>query len=1242
MKFKILVLSLFFIPHNNFAQNIIRNTSPKDLSRVTCNNWLFTQNPGESIKVGDLDISGNQVTVEAMINRTQPYFGGYSFGGDVVSKHSDPSSANYLLRSNSAEITTSNGFFKTPAICEINLNKTYHVAFTYDGAILKFYRNGFLMSQTPATGSLFQNDFVTTIGDWAIYSAPVGSSFKGYINEVRIWNVVRTQTQLQTFMNNSLPTPTSQVGLKGYYSFDNLLNKQGNTTFNGTINGAATINNTNPNCNFVADSCFVPENIVNDYTAVEGFDICKNMLTVEDGSSYKVGDTVLLIQMKGSTIDSTNTVNFGDIINYNNAGNYEFNYILQKTGNQIYLKNKLLKSYNIPTGKVQLIRVPYYQNLNVSTKLTCLPWDGKKGGVLAVNVAQNLNMQANIDVSGRGFLGGKAVNTQQPPNCGQSQYFYPLVSNNLGARKGEGISLISDEKLNGKGKLANGGGGGNAQNAGGGGGSNGGAGGFGGYQSENCGTGLDNRGIGAVSLNYSNVLNKIFMGGGGGAGHNNKTGGFTSNGGNGGGIIIINANSINSNSYRILSNGSNALPCATAGIACSEGMGGGGAGGTILLNINTYNNFLITEQSGGNGANMIDGGNGKSGPGGGGGGGTLWISNNVIPPNVFSVLNVGQRGVCTSLGNDAWGATNGNAGNVLFNLTLPFTTTLFKPNIDSVRINYAVSNCNTFNFQGFGYTNTSAVTNYQWSFGDGATATGQNTSHTFMSSGNYNVKLLVNDVNGCRDSFLVPVTVAVVTADAGRDTAFCSNNAVVHILKGNSNATNYSWSPAALLNNSATQNPTATINATTKFYVTASNSNGCTAVDSVTITVNPLPQINTIANNSVCENDSIQLTTTGTATSYQWLPAAAVNNAAIQNPWFTGTTSTQIIVTGSDAFCKASDTVFITVNPKPLIKSIADTTLCGPQNIVLQTSGAQIYSWSPANNLSNPNIASPIFTGTAFQQYNLIVTGQDALGCKAKDTVNISVAAKPNFAKPDSFETCKNIPVQLNANNNANYLYSWSPNSSLSNGSIVNPIATPVSSTIYTVKITENICFSDTLIQVKVTVNELPIVRASKSNDIDCTQAEAQLTASGAVNYVWTPATNLSAAQTANPIAVPVNSTTYQVTGTNEKGCVNKDSVRVLVTFDKLASYYVANSFSPNGDQVNDCFGINYWNSVTELEFKIYNRYGEMVFSTKNKADCWNGKFKGRNADIGNYVYFIKANTLCGKIFKKGNLLLIR
>src|SRR5207344_2279843 len=105
---------------------------------------------------------------------------------------------NYLLRSNDAEITTTNGFFATPQICEIELNKTYHVAMVYNGSSLKFYRDGFLMSQVAATGDLFQNDFITTIGDWANYITGVGTNFQGFINEVRIWNVAHSQAQIQT------------------------------------------------------------------------------------------------------------------------------------------------------------------------------------------------------------------------------------------------------------------------------------------------------------------------------------------------------------------------------------------------------------------------------------------------------------------------------------------------------------------------------------------------------------------------------------------------------------------------------------------------------------------------------------------------------------------------------------------------------------------------------------------------------------------------------------------------------------------------------------------------------------------------------------------------------------------------------------------------------------------------------------------------------------------------------------
>ncbi|RYY12638.1 MAG: hypothetical protein EOO04_33260, partial [Chitinophagaceae bacterium] len=93
-----------------------------------CNNWMFSPAAGSHIAVGEIDVAGTQLTVEAMINRTQSYTGGNLYAGDVVSKHLDPSNANYLLRPNSAEITTDNGYYITPPICDIILNKTYHIA----------------------------------------------------------------------------------------------------------------------------------------------------------------------------------------------------------------------------------------------------------------------------------------------------------------------------------------------------------------------------------------------------------------------------------------------------------------------------------------------------------------------------------------------------------------------------------------------------------------------------------------------------------------------------------------------------------------------------------------------------------------------------------------------------------------------------------------------------------------------------------------------------------------------------------------------------------------------------------------------------------------------------------------------------------------------------------------------------------------------------------------------------------
>ena len=1220
------------------------------LSPQSCNNWLRTQTVGESVKVGDLDVSGNKITVEGNFNCTAYPVSGANIFEEIVSKHSTFSDVNYALRMDMAAITTSNGFFSANASCSnILLNKTYHAAMVYDGATLKFYRDGFLLSEVPATGNLVLNNLLTTIGDYA-YNNPLGTNFFGYLNEIRIWNVARTQAEIRTYMNSSLPNPTTQTGLLAYYTFDNLLNKQGNATWNGVLTGAATINNTNPNCNFTADSCPVItpiSNIINDYTPVLGFNPCDNKLLVEDGTRFTTGDTVVIMQMKGAIIDSTNTAAFGTITDYKNAGNYEFNYVKSRSGNIIELTNVLTRQYDIPVGKVQLIRVPYYQSANITSTLTCLPWDGNKGGVLILNARDTVILNADVDVSGKGFRGGVNTNTlQNTLACNQTAYYYPGTSTQS-AKKGEGITLINTDKENGRGKLANGGGGGNGHNSGGGGGSNAGTGGFGGYQLDNCGSApFDNRGTGGTVLIYNSAANKIFMGGGGGAGHYDGPTGVThmSNGGNGGGIVIINTNYLKTNALKLKANGNTGEDCIQQGFPCNhDGMAGGGAGGVILLNINNFidNNSINT--IGGKGANLevYTIAAGRVAPGGGGSGGISWFKSATLPANSTIVNAGGINGVIVPDGNNPWGATAGLNGSTLFNLQIPIATVPFKKNIDSVRIKDSATSCVGFDFKGLGYFNTNAINTWQWYFGDGGLAATQNTSHNYLIAGTYTVKLVVTDINGCKDSIQKNVTTIPLIADAGNDTLICSAGGPVVVTLHAGPGTSYAWTPTAYLNNPAIQNPVATISVTTVFYVTINNSLGCSGSDSVKITLTGSPNVKTLVDTAICRGSILVLTTTTGLANYHWSPGIYVSDSTISNPLFIDTQSRTLYITASNGpGCSGSDTINVTVKPLPVVKTIADTIICSNQTVTLFTSGALSYSWSPAINLSNPTIASPVFSGTNSQTY--YVTGTAVNGCKAIDTVTIFVNTPFSMKTPPDKSTCQGQSVQLDGFNGNTVQYLWTPPVYLDNNRIINPIASPPITFPYILLITDQACNYSNVFVVLVTVNPKPVPNATKSNDIDCAKRFANLSASGGTQYLWTPSIGLSNPNVANPIATPQSTQKYYVTVTNSSGCSGIDSVTVQMNLAASLARYLPTAFTPNGDGLNDCYGIKNWMKITRLQFGIFNRFGERVFYTTDPATCWDGNFRGKKADPGAYVYYVKASTDCGDVDVTGNLILIR
>jgi gliding motility-associated-like protein len=357
-------------------------------------------------------------------------------------------------------------------------------------------------------------------------------------------------------------------------------------------------------------------------------------ITVDDATNFAINDTILLMQMQGVEI-LTGALDYGNINGFlGQPGMHEFmiiqsvNYLTQ----EIVFRNNLLKTYDT-RGNIQIVRVAYYNSVVVTGTLTCNPWNSttKTGGVLALIVGRSLKLNADIDVSSKGFIGGNDIAGE-----GRCQLAAPLTSNktyplsflNAGF-KGEGIAihdfsgiLLTPNNVKGNGPNFTGGGGGNGRFAGGGGGSNRGAGGTGGYESNAC-TAPQAGGLGGIkseSPSFPSLVDRIYLGGGGGA--STSLTGLSQPGGNGGGIVIIVTDTIIGNSHKIISNGSNGGTAVANG-----GSGGGGAGGSVALSVTSYGSTPLTiSVSGGNGGDNPD----IFGEGGGGGGGLFYY---LTPPS---------------------------------------------------------------------------------------------------------------------------------------------------------------------------------------------------------------------------------------------------------------------------------------------------------------------------------------------------------------------------------------------------------------------------------------------------------------------------------------------------------------------------------------------------------------------------------------------------------------------------------
>lgn len=395
--------------------------------------------------------------------------------------------------------------------------------------------------------------------------------------------------------------------------------------------------------------------IINKYAAVTEIGCQGASLVLESASDFSIGDQILVIQMKGAEVVTTESDAQGDITNIGSAGNYEVNFIEGIEDHTIILRFLLERAYD-PQQSVQVVSIPIFQDTTVCN-LSCSPWNGKTGGILAIDVKGTLTLVGDIDVSGKGFRGGAVSTNFYNGSCLFDEY--ASSSNRFGA-KGEGVTHMFDNRSYARGKRANGGGGANPVNTGGGGGANFGKGGTGGFQWETCI--LTSVGIyfghGGTSLSSFYPQNRLFLGGGGGGGQQNDS--YGSSGANGGGIVLINAQDIRANNANILADGNDVVIRSSRRLY--DGQGGAGAGGTILINSENKHLNLAVSAKGGKGGDVRELPERElHGPGGGGGGGIL-LTNNIDHSWITLDVNGGLNGVNIDKGNNPYGSSKGETG----------------------------------------------------------------------------------------------------------------------------------------------------------------------------------------------------------------------------------------------------------------------------------------------------------------------------------------------------------------------------------------------------------------------------------------------------------------------------------------------------------------------------------------------------------------------------------------------------
>jgi gliding motility-associated-like protein len=431
---------------------------------------------------------------------------------------------------------------------------------------------------------------------------------------------------------------------------------------------------------------------------------------------------------------------------------------------------------------------------------------------------------------------------------------------------------------------------------------------------------------------------------------------------------------------------------------------------------------------------------------------------------------------------------------------------------------------------------------------------------------------------------------------------------------------NYQWVHTNSGTNYVTQNlvnPTWILGLNT-YIVTVTNPWCQTAKDTVEIFVEAQPIADAGNDTSICTGQNVQLTATG-GTSYSWSNGG--NTAGIN---VSPAATTTYVVTVSNGNCSATDDVIVTISATPIANAGNDTAICINDQASLLATGGGSFLWSNGATTA-ANTVTPLVTTT----YTVTI---DNGGCTASDDVVVTVNDYPQISLQKTDAHCGQLDGSVVANVSGGsgvYTYSWSPIASTN--SQINNI--PAGN--YTVTVTSEGCSTLS----SITVSDLAGPQAVFSMSASVTDVDQVIYfydySIGATSWYWTFGDgNTSVLQNpTNTYSTPGNYDVWLYVEDNY-GC--RDSTSQIIKVNNAFMIHIPNSFSPNGDGINDIFiplGIR----IDEEHYimQIFDRWGKKIFETTDVYAGWNGTVNGKSisdkdlmtATFVYYIYVVEEGT---------------